>query len=453
MNADAAPWHVIRQAWTQVLRLTPPQMLFLSYLALSLAGTVLLKLPVASQAPTSWMQALFTAVSASTITGLVVLDTGSHFTLFGQSVLLVLMQAGGLGLMTFGVFVIHLSSGRLGLRQRAALSDALNHPGQSDMRGLLRLLVGFMITMELLGTFLLALQWVPEMGWQRGIYHSFFHAVSAFNNAGFVLAPDSLTAYVVNPLVNVVISLLFIAGGIGFVVLADMLGKKRFRDYQLHTKLMLVGTLMINLIAMLMILFLEFGNPDTLGALHGIGSKLWAAWFQAVVPRSSGFNTIDIGALTTATSFLIMGLMFIGAGTGSTGGGIKLTTFIILLLATRAFLMQHDRPVAFGRSIDSSTVLKALAVIMIGLLCVITGTFLLTVTERLDFLDLAFEAVSAASTTGLSRGVTAQLSAGGQIVIIVLMLIGRVGPLTLAFTLARSHGTRIQYPAGQVNIG
>jgi trk system potassium uptake protein TrkH len=453
MSAGAASLHVIRQGWTQVQRLTPPQMLVLSFVALSLFGTVLLKMPIASHAPTSWLQALFTAVSASTVTGLVVLDTGSHFTLFGQWVLLALMQAGGLGLMTFGVFIIHLSSGRLGLRHRAALSDALNHPGQSDMRRLLHLLFGFTIVMELLGTLLLALQWVPEMGWQRGIYHSFFHAVSAFNNAGFGLASDSLSAYVADPLVNIVISLLFISGGIGFVVVADMLGKKRFHDYQLHTKLMLVGTLVINMSAMLLILLLEYGNPATLGGLHGIGSKLWAAWFQAVVPRTAGFNTLDIGALAPATTFLIMGLMFIGGGSGSTASGIKLSTFIILLLATRAFLQQYDRPVVFGRSIAPNTVLKALAIIMIGLLCVITGTFLLAMTEQLDFLDLAFEAVSAFGTVGMSRGVTAELSAAGQIVIMVLMLIGRVGPLTLAFTLATPHGTRIQYPAGQVNIG
>lgn len=280
-----------------------------------------------------------------------------------------------------------------------------------------------------------------------------FHAVSAFNNAGFVLASDSLSAYAANPLVNIVISLLFISGGIGFVVVADMLGKKRFRDYQLHTKLMLTGTLAINLVAMLTILLLEYGNPATLGALDGIGGKLWAAWFQAVTPRSAGFNTLDIGALTPATAFLIMGLMFIGGGSGSTAGGIKLTTFIILLLATRAFLLQYDRPVVSGRSIAPDTVLKALAIIMIGLLCVITATFLLAMTESLDFLDLAFEAVSAASTAGLSRGITADLSAAGQIVIMVLMLVGRIGPLTLAFTLATPRGTRIQYPAGQVNIG
>lgn len=453
MSATAVSLNVVRQARLHLLRLTPPQMLIMSFVAMSLVGTALLKLPIASHSPTSWMQALFTAVSASTVTGLVVLDTGSHFTLFGQLVLLILMQFGGLGLMTFGVFIIQLSSGRLGLRHRAALSDALNQPAQSDMRRTLRLLFGFTIFMELLGTLLLALQWVPELGWRRGMYHSFFHAISAFNNAGFALASDSLSGYVVSPLINIVISMLFISGGIGFVVIADMLGKRRFRDYQLHTKLMLVGTLAINGIAMLLILLLEYGNPATLGALHGIGSKLWAAWFQAVVPRTAGFNSIDIGALAPATAFLIMGLMFIGGGSGSTASGIKLSTFIILLLATRAFLQQYDRPVAFGRSIEPNTVLKALAIIMIGLLCVITGTFLLAMTEPLKFLDLAFEAVSAFGTVGLSRGVTGELSVAGQCVIIVLMLIGRVGPLTLAFTLARPRGTRIQYPAGQVNIG
>lgn len=443
----------IRQAWAHMLRLTPPQMLLLSFVMLSLIGMFLLKLPAASHVPTSWSQALFTAVSAATVTGLVVVDTGSHFTLFGQFILLVLMQSGGLGLMTSGVFIIHVTSGRLGLRNRAALGDALNQTSHSDMGRMLRLLFFFAAFMEVLGTLLLAVHWVPEMGWQRGIYHSFFHAVSAFNNAGFALAPDSLSAYAGNPLINIVISLLFISGGIGFVVVADMLGKKRFRDYQLHTKLMLVGTLAINLFAMLMILLLEYGNPATLGALHGIGGKLWAAWFQAVTPRTAGFNTLDIGALVPATVFFMMGLMFIGGGSGSTASGIKLSTFIILLLATRAFLLQNERPVAFGRSIDANTVLKALAIIVIGLLCVITGTFLLTITESLNFIDLAFEAVSAFGTVGLSRGITTDLSAAGQGVIMALMLIGRIGPLTLAFTLSTPRGARIKYPEGRVNIG
>ena len=406
MKRGFRPPLVYRQVRRQVLHLTPPQALILSFIGLSLVGTVLLKLPMASNSPTTWMQALFTAVSASTITGLSVVDVGSHFTQFGLWVLLGLIQLGGIGLLTFGVLIIHLTSGRLTLRDRAALQDSLNQSGRLDMQALLRVLFGFIIVMELCGTLLLAVQWVPQLGWSQGLFFSFFHAVSAFNNAGFGLEANSLANYVGNPLINIVITFLFISGGIGFAVIADLRTKRRFRELALHTKLMLVGTLFINLLAMLVLFALEYGNPDTLGSLHGLGTKLWASWFQAVAPRSAGFTTMDTSMLTQGSAFFVMTLMFIGAGSGSTGGGIKLTTFIILLIATRAFLRQQHNPVLFGRSIDASLTLRALAITIIALFFVVTGTFLLTLTEHASFLDLAFEVVSAASTTGLSRGVT-----------------------------------------------
>lgn len=453
MRRGFQPPMLVQQVERQVLRLTPPQALILSFIGLSLVGALLLKLPMSTRMPIDWMQALFTAVSASTITGLTVIDVGTHFTLFGQWVLLALIQFGGIGLLTFGMLIIHLASGRLTLRNRAALQDSFNQSGRIDMQRLLRVLFRFIIITELLGTILLAIQWVPQMGWSRGLFHSLFHAVSAFNNAGFSLESHSLASYVGNPLVNLVISGLFISGGLGFAVIADLRARRRFHEMALHTKLMLIGTLAINVIAMLMLLALEYGNPDTLGALHGWGDRLWAAWFQAVAPRSAGFTTIDTAQLTSASAFFIMMLMFIGAGSGSTGGGIKLTTFIVLLVATRAFLLQQQRPVLYGRSIDPALTLRALAVTVIALLCVIAGTFLLMLSENAPFLDLAFEAVSAASTTGLSRGITPTLSPIGQGVIMLLMLIGRVGPLTLAFTLANQRRPEIEYPAGRVNIG
>lgn len=437
----------------RVRRLTPPQALVLSFVGLSLAGALLLKLPAATQLPTSWLQALFTAVSAATITGLSVVDVGSQFTLFGQAVLLLLIQLGGLGLMTFGVFFIHLSSGRLRLRDRVALRDSFNQTGRGDLRQLLRTIIGFMVGMELLGSALLALQWVPEMGWARGLYYSLFHAVSAFNNAGFALQPDSLAAYAGRPLVNLVISFLFISGGIGFVVVTDMRGKRHFADLSLHSRLMLIGTLAVNLVAMLVLLALEHGNPATLGGLPDWGTKLWAAWFQAVTPRSAGMSTVDIGQLLPATTLFVMALMFIGAGSGSTGGGIKLTTFIVLLVATRAFMQQRQQPVLFGRSIDAGTVQKALAVTLVAMLMAVFATFVLLLTEDGNFLDLAFEVVSALSTVGLSRDVTPTLSVAGQGVIMLLMLVGRVGPLTLAFVIANPYSASIRYPAGRVAIG
>ncbi|PTR16280.1 trk system potassium uptake protein TrkH [Nitrosospira sp. Nsp2] len=444
---------LFQQVKTHVLGLTPPQALVLSYIGLCFVGSLLLKLPAATQIPISWSQAIFTAVSASTVTGLVVVDTGTHFTLLGHWILLFLMQCGGLGLMTFGILIIHLMKGQLGLKHRAALRESFNQSGQGDLRRLMFWAVGFTAIMELLGTAMLAIQWVPEMGWNRGLFYSFFHALSAFNNAGFALAHDGLVAYVANPLVNIVISLLLICGGIGFVVVADVIGKKRFAQYSLHTKLMLIGTLAINLVAMLVVLVLEYGNPATLAALPGWGAKLWASWFQAVTPRSAGYNTLDIGALLPSTAFFITGLMFIGGGSGSTAGGIKLSTFLVVLLTTWAFLKKQERPVVFGRSIQLDIIRKSLAIIVISLLCVTTGIFLLTITETAAFLDLAFEGVSAAATVGLSRGITADLSLAGQAIIVILMVIGRVGPLTIAFTLATTRGESIQYPSGQVSIG
>lgn len=451
---DTPTFDTLEQAKKQLRALNPPQLLLLSYIALSLLGTLLLKLPASTTQPLSWTQALFTSVSASTVTGFAVVDTGSHFTVFGQMVLLMLIQLGGLGLMTFGVFLVQLTSGELSLGNRIAVGDALNQTSQGDMRRLLRLLFGFTLAAEALGTILLALHWVPELGWSRGWYYSFFHSVAAFNNAGFGLSPDNLSAYAGNSLINTVISLLFISGGIGFIVIADMMAKRRFRDYALHTKLMLVGTVVVNLVAMLVLLALEYGNPATLGGLPDWGSKLWGAWFQATTPRSSGFNTTETAGLLPASAFFIMGLMFIGGGSGSTAGGIKLSTFIVLLLATRTFFWRQERPVIFGRSISQAVVIKSLTITVVYLFIVMTGTFLLVVAEpHYDFLDLAFEAISAAATVGLSRGVTGGLSDIGLLILATLMLIGRVGPLTLVFMIAHRRGDRIRYPEGQVNVG
>lgn len=437
----------------RVRSLTPPQALILSFLGLALAGALLLKLPIASHHGTSWAQAMFTAVSAATVTGLAVVDTGTHFTLFGQTVLLVLIQAGGLGLMTFGMFVIYLMRDRMSLGHRAAISEALNQPGQEDMRHLLRMMFGFTAAMVLAGTLLLAIQWVPEMGWQRGLFHSLFHSVSAFNNAGFALRADSLVAYAGDPLINLVISALFISGGLGFVVIADVMRKRRFRDYALHTKVMLVGTLALNVVAMLAVLALEYGNPATLGQLQGAGDKLWAAWFHGAVPRSAGFNTLDVAGMRPATALLTMALMFIGGGSGSTAGGIKLGTFIVLLLATRSFLKADHQPVIFGRSLDSTVILRALAIATISVFVAMIGTFLLAITEQGAFLDIAFEAVSAFATSGLSRGLTPNLTGAGQSLVMLMMMVGRVGPLTLAFLLATRRSAAIQYPSGRINIG
>ncbi len=435
------------------LSLTPPQAIFASFIGLALVGTLLLKLPAASHVPTSWSQALFTAVSASTVTGLTVVDTGSHFTRFGQIVLLILMQFGGLGLMSFGVFVISLARNSLNLGQRAVMREALNQSGSGDMRKLLKRMFVFTFTMEVCGTLVLALHWVPELGLERGLYYSFFHCVSAFNNAGFTLDPHSLMRDVGSPLVNIAITGLILCGGIGFVVVADMMDKHHFSEYSLHTKLMLVGTVVISVIGMLVLLVLEYGNPDTLGGLPKLSDRLWASWFASITPRSGGFHTIDTGAMHDSSALFTMVLMFIGAGAGSTAGGIKLTTFIVMVLTVRAFLLGLEKPVVFGRSLDFGIIIRALTVSMMSLFAVIIGTFILAIIEDAHFVDIAFEVTSAAATVGLSRGLTPELSPVGQAVIMILMLLGRAGPLALAFVLVHRYASRIQYPTGQVNLG
>ncbi len=431
----------------------PPQAMLISFLSLSLFGALLLMTPFASNQPTSWSQAIFTAVSAVTVTGLGVVDIGTHFTVFGQVVLLILIQLGGLGVMTFGVFIMFVAQSRLSMQHRAALGEALSDSRHANLRGVLLAMFGFTFVMELLGTALLAIQWVPELGWSKGLYHSFFHAVSAFNNSGVSLRPDNLMAYHGSPLVNLVISTLFIFGGIGFVVIADVMRTRRFRDFSLHTKVMLVATAAINVVAMLAFLALEYGNPATLGGMPELSDRLWGAWFQGVTARTAGFNSVSVSGMLPATALMMMGLMFIGGGSGSTASGIKLTTFVVMLAATRAFILGQERPVIFNRNIDPGLILKAMSIAIISLFCVITGTFILAVTEKAPFLDLAFEAVAAFSTAGMTRNVTATLTLPGQIVIMVLMLIGRVGPLTLAFTLANRRRAAIQYPDGKLAIG
>lgn len=443
-------WRRLHQG---IIDLSPPRVLALAFATLALVGAGLLKTPWATHSPISWLDALFTATSAVTVTGLVVVDTGTVFTLFGQSVLLVLIQLGGLGFMTFAVLILQLLGGRIGLHQQIILREALNHTSLGSLVRLVKILLSISLAMEAVGMLVLSTQWVPEFGLGEGLYRSLFYSVSAFNNAGFSLDSASLSAYAGNPLVNLTITLLFITGGLGFAVLADLYQRRQFRLLSLHTKLTLTGTLFLIPVSMLLILALEWRNPATLGSLADWGERLWAAWFQAATPRSAGFNTLDISALQPATVALLTGLMFIGGGSASTAGGIKLTTFIVLILATRAVLRQQAEPVVFGRAISQDTVLRALAIIVISLMAVALATFLLTITEPFPFQDILFEAMSGFATVGLSRGLTPELSDFGKTVIILCMFVGRLGPLTLAFILTARSKSSVRYPHGEIYIG
>jgi trk system potassium uptake protein TrkH len=435
------------------VKATPPALLALLYAALIAAGAGLLMLPIAARTPLPWSDALFTATSAVTVTGLSVVDTGSSLTPFGQGVVLTLIQLGGLGLMTFAVLVMSLLGLPVRLPHRLFLREDLNQTSIADLLHLVAIILRVVLACELIGAVLLALVFVPSLGWGQGLWSAVFHAVSAFNNAGFSLFPDSLSRWVTNPLINLTVPALFIVGGIGFSVLSDVYATRRWHKFSLHTKLMLIGTLVLILWSVAGFALLEWSNPGTLGQLATPGDKLVASWFQAVTTRTAGFNTVDISHVHDSTALMLISLMLIGGGSTSTAGGIKLTTFIVLLLATVAFFKRRSTLHAFGRSLGHEEVLKVLALTVLSLLIVMLGTFTIMLTHDGDFLDLAFEVASAFGTVGLSRGATAHLDALGRGVILLVMFIGRVGPLTLGFFLATRVPARVRYPSSHVLLG
>ncbi len=435
------------------INVTPPQLLVLVFLFFIILGTFLLKLPFASTVSLSWLDALFTATSAMTVTGLIVVDTGTVYTLFGEVVIMCLIQIGGLGIMSFAVLIYLMLGKKIGFKERLLIQQALNQTSVGGVIRLVKHLFIFSFIVEGIALALLAAKWIPEYGWEKGLYYSLFHSISAFNNAGFSIWPDSLMGYVGSPLVNLVITGLFIIGGIGFTVLTDLWYSKAIRKFSLHTKLMLIGTLGLNLAAMLAVFLLEYSNPNTIGGLP-LEDKLLGSYFQAVTPRTAGFNTLDIGSMEPSTILLIIFLMFIGAGSASTGGGIKLTTFIVILLSVVSFLSDRSEIRVFRRTIDRAFIFKALAISMISILLVFAGIFVLTISEHgSPFIQIIFEVVSAFGTVGLSMGLTGSLSWIGKIVIIFIMFTGKLGPLTLAFSLAKTTKDKIRYPKEDILTG
>lgn len=433
--------------------INPPRLLFESFLVLIVLGACLLKLPFATVEPVSWMEAAFTATSAVTVTGLVVVDTGSQYTVFGQLVILSLIQLGGLGLMTFAVLTALALGFKLRLQHQLVAQEAFNEVSLQTARHAGKSIALFALMAEAVGILFLALFFVPELGWSEGLYQALFYSISAFNNAGFGLSSDSLSAYVGHPGINLSVSALFILGGLGYIVIMELIDKRSWSRLSVYVKVVLLATLILNVIATVAVLLLEYGNPATLGALDSFQDKLLAAWFQGVTPRTAGFNTLDIGALTAGTSVLMLLLMFIGGAPNSTSSGIKISTFVILLSATRSFLKGNINVSLFRRSLSRETVLKALATVTIGMATIFLAILTLSVLVEDEFLDIAFEVVSAFGTVGLSRGTTGELGTAGQLVIMAVMLIGRLGPLTLGYTLTVRRKSHVRYARTEFPVG
>lgn len=442
---------------TKWLRLSPPQILVMGFGAIIMAGTFLLMLPISNTTgePLNFMDALFTATSATCVTGLVVVDTGTFFSTFGQVVIMCLIQIGGLGFMTMATLFALVFRRRISLKDRLVLQEAMNQTSMEGIVRLIRRVLLYSLVIESAAAVILMTRWAFDMPVGRAIYYGVFHAVTMFNNAGFDLFGDfrSLTPYVYDPVVNFVVMFLIISGGIGFIVMADLVDYRNKRKLSLHSKVVLSMTGALILIGALVIFIFEFTNPKTLGSLNW-GGKILGSFFQSVTPRTAGANTLDIGGMRQATQFFIVILMFIGASPGSTGGGIKTTTFTMMIGAVIAMMRGRDDIVMFRYRLAQERIFKALTITLLALLLVISVSMILSTTEDSTFLSILFETTSAFGTVGLSMGLTPHLSLFGKLLICLTMFAGRLGPLTLAYALGPKKGKELyRHPEGKMIIG
>ena len=437
----------------RTINLSPPSLLALGFLGLILIGSLLLMLPIAHHGEISWLEAIFTATSAVTITGLSVVNVGEAYTVFGQIVIMFLLQCGGLGFMTFAILAVMSLAPQLGLKQQVMAQESIGQTSLKKVSFTIKAVFLYSLFFEAIGTLILTLAWLKEYQFSDALFYAAFYSVSAFNNGGFSLFPNSLMSFSGQYLITFTISMLYIIGGIGFLVLMDVKEHKRWRKLSTNSKLILSTILGLNLSAFIVLWLLEASNPQTLG-LMSLGDQAVNAWFHATVPRSSGFNSLPMEQMSDASSLVTMLLMFIGGGSLSTAGGIKIGTFIIVVISVISFLRREDEIRLFNHSIPEKTTFKALAVLCITAALIMMGFMSLLILEpEQDFLDLLFEAVSAACTVGLSRGVTEELQPASLIILMLLMFAGRLGPLTLAYFIATPKKSRLKHPPSEIQIG
>jgi len=439
-------------------KLNPPKALVLGFAIIILIGTFFLTLPVATVDANglSFLDALFTATSATCVTGLVVVDTGDTFSIFGELVILFLIQIGGLGFMTFATFLFLLLGKKISLKERLLLKEAFNNVTIAGLVKLVKRILLFTALIELIGGFILSIRFSFDMPVGKAFYFGFFHAISNFNNAGFDIMGNfkSLTEYADDPFVVFTICALITIGGLGFIVINELFEYRRTKRLSVHTKIVLTTTFILTIGSTLLIFLFEYNNSKTIGPLSEWG-KILGSLYQAVTPRTAGSNTLPIGDLTHSTLFLIIWLMFIGGGSGSTAGGIKITTFAVLVATMWSQIRGKEDVVLFKRRIVNETILKALTVSLCGMVIVVVVTIILSITEQKhSFMMYLFEATSAFGTVGLSMGLTPELSPVGRLLIILTMFAGRLGPLTIAFAITkRRKSEAFRHLKGNIMIG
>lgn len=440
-------------------KLTQTQMIVIGYVLIILLGSIFLMLPISSRegVVTPFLDAVFTSTSSACVTGLVVVDTWTHWSLFGQVVILVLIQIGGMGFMTLGVYVAIVLRRKIGLRTRGVLQESINSLQIGGIVKLAKKIMKGTVLFESVGALILAARFIPVVGFWRGVWYGIFHSVSAFCNAGFDLMGweeqyGSFTAYAGDGIINITIMLLIIIGGIGFFVWNDVtIHKLDVKRYSLHTKIVLLTTGI--LIASGAVLFFFIERNHILADMP-VSGQILSSLFNSVTARTAGFNTTDTAALQEGSKFLTMILMFIGGSPGSTAGGIKTTTLVVLAVYVKANLKQQAYCNVFNRRLDDGAIRKASTVLCTNLFLTITATMVLMSLQPLGLTDTLFEVISAMGTVGMSIGITRDICAFSQIVLIFLMYCGRIGSLTFALSLrGHKHDAPVKQPAEKIMIG
>lgn len=435
------------------------QLIALGFFLLIMCGALLLMLPISSRDGTwtPFMTALFTATSASCVTGLILVDTYTHWSTFGQIVLICLIQIGGLGFITIGTAVSLILRRKIGLKQRGWIKESFNILDIGGVVRLIRLVLKGTLLFEGIGALLLFTRFYPRMGLARGIYYAIFHSISAFCNAGFDLMGyyepySSFTSYYDDPVVSFTLCALILIGGIGFIVWSDIAQHKwHFHKYALQTKMVLTVSAVLVFGGALLFYIIE-GNR--LYADMDLTGKICSSFFSAVTPRTAGFNTTDTGALSEGGKLLSIILMFIGGGSGSTAGGVKMATILVLLLHLRSTLLRTTGTNIYGRRIEDSTITKASALLCTYLFCSVAATLVICSMQNFAIGDVLFEVTSAICTVGMTTGITSQLNLASQIIIAFLMYIGRLGSLSFALSFTdHKKPTHVMQPVERINIG
>lgn len=438
------------------LNLSPYQILTIGFSGLILCGAFLLMLPVSSQdgSSLSFIDALFTATSAVCVTGLIVVDTGTYFSLFGQTIIILLIQIGGFGIMTITTILSVLIGRRIQLRSRLLAQESLNQLTLGGIVHLMQMLVKTTFAIEFVGGVLLSLRLYPDYG-LKGIYMAFWHSVSAFCNAGFdIFGKTDIFRYNNDLLFCLTIAFLIIIGGIGYNVTEEIRSLHSWQKFSLHTKVVLLTTAVLLVGGTVVLFILEYGNPATIGNWDW-GEKILGAFFLSVTSRTAGYTLMNTGALYEASLFFIIILMFCGASPGSTGGGVKTTTVAIIFATVSSIIRGKDEVILFNRRLEHGLIIKALAIFCVAASFIVVATMILCLTENFSFIRILFEVTSALATVGLSTGITADMTVCGKVILILMMLMGRVGVLTFLMAIAMRTGRkpRIGYPSGRIGVG